>query len=209
MKKRTVNPSDGELPCDSGSPGTGRPEAANEPGERLSIAQQHQVILMALKLGPKTSYDLRRLGLYQAPTRVFELREMGYCIETELITLWDRDGFEHPRCARYTLAASPAGAVTEMTQAEAATDVATSNVLPLFPSCPPSANAADAAERRGAVAGLNAIDAMRNAPTQSERFRLLHEAILTATKGPHRSRAAGGLATSLIAFVDRALGLED
>jgi hypothetical protein len=207
VNRRTVNPSDGELPCDPSSPGSGRPEAANESGGRLSKAQQHQVILLALKAGPKTSYDLRRLGVYQHSTRIFELRQLGHAIDTELTTLWDRDGFEHPRCARYTLDASPAGSATEMTQAEAATDVATSNVLPLFPSCPPPANAADAAERRGAGAGLDAIDAMRNAPTQSERYRVLHEAILTATKGPHRSRAAGGLALSLVAFLDRALGL--
>lgn len=64
---------------------------------------QRQRILEALREGPKTSYDLRRMGAYQAPARIIELRRMGYDIETELVTLYDRDGYLHPRCARYHL----------------------------------------------------------------------------------------------------------
>jgi hypothetical protein len=64
---------------------------------------QRQRILEALRAGPKTSYDLRRLGCYQAPARVIELRRMGFEIQTELVTLYDRDGYLHPRCARYHL----------------------------------------------------------------------------------------------------------
>lgn len=64
---------------------------------------QRQRILEALREGPKTSYDLRRMGCYQAPARIIELRRMGYDIETELVTLYDRDGYLHPRCARYHL----------------------------------------------------------------------------------------------------------
>lgn len=68
---------------------------------------QRQRIIEALRTGPKTSYQLRRLGCYQQSTRIFELRRMGYVIETELVTLYDRDGFMHPRCARYSLVAEP------------------------------------------------------------------------------------------------------
>lgn len=64
---------------------------------------QRQRILDALRTGPQTSYDLRRMGCYQSATRILELRRMGYEIETELVTLCDRDGFLHPRCARYHL----------------------------------------------------------------------------------------------------------
>ncbi|WP_420375352.1 helix-turn-helix domain-containing protein [Pollutimonas sp. H1-120] len=65
---------------------------------------QRQRILDALRVGPKTSYDLRRIGCYQTPTRILELRRMGYAIRTEFVTLYDRDGYMHPRCARYHLA---------------------------------------------------------------------------------------------------------
>lgn len=68
-----------------------------------STEAQRQRILVALRAGPKTSYDLRRLGCYQAPTRIIELRRMGYDIKTELVALYDRDGYMHPRCARYSL----------------------------------------------------------------------------------------------------------
>lgn len=64
---------------------------------------QRQRILNALRTGPKTSYDLRRLGCYQAPARIIELRRMGFDIETELVDLYDRDGYLHPRCALYHL----------------------------------------------------------------------------------------------------------
>src|SRR5690625_2925193 len=60
---------------------------------------QRQRILNALRNSPKTSYDLRRMGCYQAPARIIELRRMGYDIRTELVDLYDRDGYLHPRCA--------------------------------------------------------------------------------------------------------------
>lgn len=71
---------------------------------------QRQRLLDALRRGPKTSYDLRRLGLYQAPARVHELRHrFGYDIDTGYVTVTDRDGYTHPRCALYTLVSEPEG----------------------------------------------------------------------------------------------------
>lgn len=71
-------------------------------------------ILAALRLRPQTSYDLRRMGCYQAPARVKELRDrFGYSITTDRVTLYDRDGFAHPRAALYTLVAEPNGERTE------------------------------------------------------------------------------------------------
>ena len=65
---------------------------------------QHQRIIEALSSGPKTSYDLRRIGCYQAPARIKELRDkFGFNIETELVTLIDHEGYLHPRAARYHL----------------------------------------------------------------------------------------------------------
>lgn len=70
---------------------------------------QRMRILEALRTGPKTSYDLRRMGCYQCPTRVLELRRMGYQIHTERVTLYDRDGYAHRGAARYHLAGEPDG----------------------------------------------------------------------------------------------------
>lgn len=71
-------------------------------------AQRHRII-QALRIAPQTSYDLRRLGCYQAPARIKELRDkFGYTISTQRVTLWDRDGYAHPRAALYVLEAEPA-----------------------------------------------------------------------------------------------------
>jgi hypothetical protein len=71
---------------------------------------QRERIISALRTGPKTSYDLRRLGCYQAPARIKELRDkFGYDIRTERVTLYDRDGYMHRGAARYHLEAEPAG----------------------------------------------------------------------------------------------------
>lgn len=65
---------------------------------------QYERILTALRQGPQTSYALRLLGCYQAPARIKELRDkFGFNIETELVTLFDHEGYMHPRAARYHL----------------------------------------------------------------------------------------------------------
>ncbi|MFT4242554.1 MAG: helix-turn-helix domain-containing protein [Acidovorax sp.] len=72
-----------------------------------SADAQRARALEALRTGPKTSYDLRRLGLYQAPARILELRRAGYLIETHPVTVVDADGYEHPGVALYTLVEEP------------------------------------------------------------------------------------------------------
>ena len=61
-------------------------------------------ILEALALRPHTSYELRRLGCYQCPTRVLELRRMGYDIQTQRVSVWDTEGYRHHGIALYSLA---------------------------------------------------------------------------------------------------------
>ena len=69
---------------------------------------QRERIIHALRRRSHTSYDLRRLGIYQAPARIKELRDrFGFNITTDLITLVDRDGYMHARCALYTLIGEP------------------------------------------------------------------------------------------------------
>ncbi|WP_234263081.1 helix-turn-helix domain-containing protein [Hydrogenophaga sp. NFH-34] len=72
-----------------------------------SGAAQRQRILEALRVGPKTSFDLRKLGVYQHSVRIFELREAGFDIETARVTIVDHDGFEHRGCALYALTGEP------------------------------------------------------------------------------------------------------
>lgn len=70
---------------------------------------QRDRILAALRERPHTSYELRRLGCYQAPARIKELRDWhGYGISTTRITLVDQDGYSHANAALYTLEAEPA-----------------------------------------------------------------------------------------------------
>lgn len=68
-----------------------------------SAEAQRFRILDALRSGPQTSYDLRRMGCYQCPTRVFELRRAGHPITTTRVTLVDSDGYSHRGVALYEL----------------------------------------------------------------------------------------------------------
>jgi hypothetical protein len=71
---------------------------------------QRDRILAALRLRPHTSYELRRLGCYQAPARIKELRDWhGFDISTQRVTLVDQDGYSHAGAALYTLEREPAG----------------------------------------------------------------------------------------------------
>ncbi|CAM5792701.1 helix-turn-helix domain-containing protein [Ottowia pentelensis] len=71
---------------------------------------QRKRVIEALRLRPQTSYDLRRLGIYQAPARVKELRDkFGYSITTDPVVIVDRDGYHHARVALYTLVNEPGG----------------------------------------------------------------------------------------------------
>lgn len=65
---------------------------------------QRDRILQALRQRPQTTEDLRKLGIFQAPARVKELRDrFGYAIDTSRVTSVDRAGYSHPRAALYSL----------------------------------------------------------------------------------------------------------
>lgn len=77
------------------------------PKSTHSQAQRDRII-EALRRRPQTTEDLRKLGIFQAPARVKELRDrFGYEIETTRVTLVDREGYLHPGAARYTLIREP------------------------------------------------------------------------------------------------------
>lgn len=64
---------------------------------------QRDRILAALRCHPHTSYELRKLGCYQANTRVLELRRMGYDIRTKRVSILDDEGYRHDGVALYIL----------------------------------------------------------------------------------------------------------
>lgn len=70
-------------------------------------ANQRRRVVALLQAGPKTSHDLREAGIYWPAGRVRELRKRGWEISTALVTLWDANGYMHPRCALYELHAAP------------------------------------------------------------------------------------------------------
>lgn len=77
-------------------------------GRSTDTAAQEERILAALRLGPKTTDDLRQLGIYQTSARIWGLRKQGYEIDTTLFDGYAADGYSHARMARYTLKAEPA-----------------------------------------------------------------------------------------------------
>ena len=78
-------------------------------GSTATEAQRDR-ILNALKQRPHTSYDLRLIGCYQAPTRIKELRDnLGHCIETTRVVGVDNEGYTHRGVALYSLKAAADG----------------------------------------------------------------------------------------------------
>ena len=75
--------------------------------KRTDTEAQERRIVAALRTGPKTTDDLRKLGIYQASARIFGLRRRGYVVDTELFSGWSADGYPHARMARYTLREEP------------------------------------------------------------------------------------------------------
>jgi len=75
----------------------------NFSAKSCAIEAQHERILQALSWRPHTSHDLRAIGIYQVSTRIKELRELGHAIFTDRVTLTDVFGYQHPRCALYSL----------------------------------------------------------------------------------------------------------
>lgn len=101
--------------------GASKKAQANFTARSTSVEAQRDRILTALREGPKTSYDLRRIGCYQAPARIKELKDrFGYVIRTERVTLYDRDAFCHPGAARYHLDAEPEAGFIPKPQSDAA-----------------------------------------------------------------------------------------
>lgn len=64
---------------------------------------QRAKLLALLRIGPQTTYSLRKHGLAQCAARVWDLRQAGYNINTESVMAIDSDGFNHVRVARYSL----------------------------------------------------------------------------------------------------------
>jgi hypothetical protein len=69
---------------------------------------QRDKLIALLRIGPQTTYSLRKHGLAQCAARIFGLRKEGFTIITEKVAAIDSDGFAHGGVARYSLIAEPA-----------------------------------------------------------------------------------------------------
>ena len=63
------------------------------------------------------------------------------------------------------------------------------------------------AEQAGAHEMFRALDAMRQAPTQAERLRILHKELATLIEDGN-VHAAAGASVMLIGWLDRAMGVD-
>lgn len=69
---------------------------------------QYRRIIAKLRRRPHTSYELMTIaGVYHPPSRIFELKRMGFVITRHCVTVVDRDGFSHAGVALYSLEAEP------------------------------------------------------------------------------------------------------
>lgn len=65
--------------------------------------KQTAILLDALKTGPMTAAEIwRKLGIARASARVYDLRDSGFDVRSEMITVRNRHG-ERCRVARYSL----------------------------------------------------------------------------------------------------------
>ena len=80
-----------------------------KPLTETATARQFERILNALRVGPRTSEDLRAAGVFQVSARIHNLRGKGYPIHTALVNIYDRAGYGHRRVALYSLEEPPPG----------------------------------------------------------------------------------------------------
>lgn len=74
----------------------------------LTTKKQQNIVVKALLAGPKTTDDLRVLGVFSPAPRISELRESGLDIKTTWIRKYDRDGYQR-RMGMYHLMLPNAG----------------------------------------------------------------------------------------------------
>jgi hypothetical protein len=78
--------------------------SADLASKSTATEQQRARIIEALRHRPQTTEDLRKIGIFQAPARVKELRDQyHFDIETVRVTVIDRESYAHPRAALYVL----------------------------------------------------------------------------------------------------------
>lgn len=78
-----------------------------------ATAVQLDKTMALLRQGPKTTMDLRDHGIMMPAARVFQLKhERNQNIASELVTLYDANGYRHRKCARYHLIADASVEVT-------------------------------------------------------------------------------------------------
>jgi len=86
----------------SGADALGK-QQANDTAKDTSTQAQLVRVMQALRDGPKTTVELREMGIYQPPARVKDLRDKGHEILTARTNADDAHGYSHARIARYAL----------------------------------------------------------------------------------------------------------
>lgn len=76
--------------------------------QNTSINAQNARLGSRLREGPADTFAImRELNICRPGARICDLRNAGYVIHTQLITLEDEWGRKHRKIARYTLLAEP------------------------------------------------------------------------------------------------------
>ena len=73
-----------------------------------AASNQRAIILQALTIAPQTTISLRYdFGIMQPAPRIFELRNLGHDIHTEMVRQETPDNITHKGVAKYVLRQSP------------------------------------------------------------------------------------------------------
>ena len=83
-------------------------QISNQTFKDNSAHIQRATLIHALRTGAKTTPELRdSWGIMSPAPRVFELRMLGYDIETLFIAAYTSDGVKHHGVAKYVLRGEP------------------------------------------------------------------------------------------------------
>ena len=78
-----------------------------KPFYSTATAEQHNRIIERLRISPATTAQLREIGCFCPASRIIELREYGYRIETQRRDIVDAHGYPHRRMGLYILHSEP------------------------------------------------------------------------------------------------------
>jgi hypothetical protein len=86
-----------------------RPDIKAMSGRFTATEVQVLKLIELLRLAPRHTHELRKLGISHPAGRINDLQKRGFLIASGRVTTVDSDGFSHAGVARYSINSEPEG----------------------------------------------------------------------------------------------------